>query len=85
MVGMVCRANQCLFFDFASDPLNLILQSEAEIPLNSSLQSGCLSTGSFAGLDSRECALIFSEHRDEENMYMMNRKRRSPHPTHLTD
>ena len=62
---MVCKEGHYyslfvgLRYSFASDLLVHEIQSEAEIPLNSSLQSGLLTlTGSFAGLDSLECVLM---------------------------
>lgn len=67
---MVCKEGRyySLFGRRYSSDLLVIheIQNEAEIPLNSSLQSGLL-TGSFAGLDSRECVLqIVKKHTEKK-------------------
>ena len=83
---MVCKEGRYyslfvgLRYSFASDLLVHEIQSEAEIPLNSSLQSGLL-TGSFAGLDSRECVLqIVKKHTEKKKsrkiVYMYNMENR---------
>ena len=82
---MVCKEGRyySLFGRRYSSDLLLIheIQNEAEIPLNSSLQSGLL-TGSFAGLDSRECVLqIVKKHTEKKKksrkiVYMYNMENR---------
>ena len=89
---MVCKEGRyySLFGRRYSSDLLVIheIQNEAEIPLNSSLQSGLL-TGSFAGLDSRECVLqIVKKHTEkrkiqENSLYVQHGK--SEKSTHLTD